>query len=520
MEEIVRATRPRLLAAARRIGSREDAEDSVQAAYHALLARPDAPQVAVLPWLLAAVVRIAYRRKALARRELKIAERLARPATPLDEASRAEVAAVVRREVARLPARYRDPVVLYYLECLSVGETARLLDVPSSTVTTRLQRARLLLRSRLSPALLHSVMVVPWFLADRTVLLGGVMKAKTAVLVVGVAMATGAAGFGAGLARRGEPEVARRADARPMDLAREAEVVELRHRVAELEGVKGGIGGEGKGAAAPAAPTGTPIPESLPAALPLWPTKHTLDLEKSKAAAARLGVRADALDAAHKAYLCLANQADPKATKEALSALEALGTDRTLAVAALLRGVEGGPMGTSWLDRLLSAARVEGQEHVIVDVLKDAASPAWIKGAIVDSATAIDSAVVRDYLLERLGVEEDQYMFASLAMALGRMREPRAVPACVAALKRGGEWEAFEVYALAGLEGMGREAEAAILAYVDGPRPRYLVDGIRALAAIDPAAARSRAEALLADTTRESGADERKILLAIAGRTR
>ena len=93
MEEIVHATRPRLLAVARRIGAPQDAEDSVQAAYHALLARPEAPSVALLPWLLAAVVRIAYRRKALARRERRIAERLARPASPLEEASRAEVAA-------------------------------------------------------------------------------------------------------------------------------------------------------------------------------------------------------------------------------------------------------------------------------------------------------------------------------------------------------------------------------------------------------------------------------------------
>jgi len=46
MEEIVKRTRPRLLATARRIGNPQDAEDSVQATYHALLRRGDRPLAA------------------------------------------------------------------------------------------------------------------------------------------------------------------------------------------------------------------------------------------------------------------------------------------------------------------------------------------------------------------------------------------------------------------------------------------------------------------------------------------
>jgi RNA polymerase sigma factor (sigma-70 family) len=529
MEEIVRATRPRLLAVARRIGSRDDAEDSVQAAYHALLARPEAGTVAVLPWLMAAVVRIAYRRKALARREIRIAERLARPASPVEEASRREIAALVRREVARLPARYRDPVVLFYLECLSVTEVGRLLDVPASTVTTQLQRARLLLRARLSPALLHSVMVVPWFLADcgkaLAVPVGGVMKAKTAILVVGIAAATGAVGLGAGLVHRDEPDVRSIARAEPPMPNRDEEVEELRSRLAELEATKGGPGGAARADAnsSPSNPQGSVARQETAAA---WPDafaqllkKHELDLEKSKAAAAKLGVSDDQLVVAYKAYLCLANRADPAAQKEALNALAALGVDRTAAVVALLRGVEGGPTGTEWLNRLLATAHVEGQEHHIVDLLKDATSPPWIKGAIVDNADAVDSAVVRDYLLERLGREEDHYMFASLAMSLGKMREPRAVAACAEALRKGGDWEPFEVYALAGLQCGGSEAETALLAYVDSPNRRYLADGIRILAGVNALQARARAEAILADPARKLADRDREILLEVAGRT-
>jgi RNA polymerase sigma factor (sigma-70 family) len=205
MEEIVRRTRPHLLAAARRIGAPQDAEDSVQAAYHALLARPEAPAVAVLPWLLAAVVRIAYRRKALARRDAGLAERLARDheeRSPPEHASRSEIATLVRREVGRLPARYRDPVVLHYLEGLSAGEAARLLDIPESTVRTRLFRARALLQSRLAPALLHALLAVPWFLRDccqaatggNSLVLGGTMKTKAWILAGAVAAATGTVG--------------------------------------------------------------------------------------------------------------------------------------------------------------------------------------------------------------------------------------------------------------------------------------------------------------------------------------
>ncbi|NUN53411.1 MAG: hypothetical protein HUU06_11580, partial [Planctomycetaceae bacterium] len=60
MEEVVARTRPRLLAAARRIGRPQDAEDSVQSAYLSLVRKRGEPlEAPVLPWLLTAVIRIA-----------------------------------------------------------------------------------------------------------------------------------------------------------------------------------------------------------------------------------------------------------------------------------------------------------------------------------------------------------------------------------------------------------------------------------------------------------------------------
>ncbi|MHC4931668.1 MAG: RNA polymerase sigma factor [Planctomycetota bacterium] len=151
MEEFLQRTRPRLLATAQRIGNPQEAEDCVQAAYHSLLRRGGAPTEAPQAWLSVAVVRIAYRRKALSKREARLAEKLAVDrdrSDPGRAAERKETARLLRSEVARLPAKYRDVVVLHYLEGLSVGESARLLDVPPPTVQTRLRRARRLLEGR------------------------------------------------------------------------------------------------------------------------------------------------------------------------------------------------------------------------------------------------------------------------------------------------------------------------------------------------------------------------------------
>jgi RNA polymerase sigma-70 factor (ECF subfamily) len=86
--------------------------------------------------------------------------RRAQPSIPLDEElpsqtsleetiSEQQEAAIVRRAVAFLPAKYRDPLVTFYFLDADLAETAAILRLPESTVKTRLRRGRHLLAQRL-----------------------------------------------------------------------------------------------------------------------------------------------------------------------------------------------------------------------------------------------------------------------------------------------------------------------------------------------------------------------------------
>ncbi len=202
MDRLVERTRPKLMGVARRIGAPQDAEDAVQGAYVALVRkRGQSLGAPVMPWLLTTVVRLAYRRKAKQRRQRDLAARLAEPregerpaaVDPQDALLGAERELIVRAAVAALPSRYRDPVVLRHLEGLTNQETAALLDLPEATLRTRLHRAAKLLRSRVAPVLLASLMFFPWCVADalrRVVPLTQPMLGKPLAALVVIAIAT------------------------------------------------------------------------------------------------------------------------------------------------------------------------------------------------------------------------------------------------------------------------------------------------------------------------------------------
>ena len=60
---------------------------------------------------------------------------------------------VVRELVLRLPAKYRDVVVLFYFHDMDISAAAKSLDLPEGTVKARLSRAREILGAKLSHVL-------------------------------------------------------------------------------------------------------------------------------------------------------------------------------------------------------------------------------------------------------------------------------------------------------------------------------------------------------------------------------
>ena len=157
-EDLVSRTEPRLLRAARRIiKSDQDGEDCVQTAYYSLLRKERFPDgVPVQAWLMTAVVRIAYREVARRKRHVTLVDELTAAGgefNPYWDAALSEQTDIIRSTVDTLPAEYRDPLVLHYLQGLKTPEIALLMGLPESTVRTRLRRGRDLLEPRLARSL-------------------------------------------------------------------------------------------------------------------------------------------------------------------------------------------------------------------------------------------------------------------------------------------------------------------------------------------------------------------------------
>jgi RNA polymerase sigma factor (sigma-70 family) len=129
-----------------------DAEDAFQATFLVFVRNSGAIQKAasVASWLHGVAYRTALKARVTAARRRKH-EALApqrSPATP-DDLSWREVQCAVHEELGRLAERYRDPLVLCYLQGKSQDEAAAELELPKGTLRGRLERARALLRASL-----------------------------------------------------------------------------------------------------------------------------------------------------------------------------------------------------------------------------------------------------------------------------------------------------------------------------------------------------------------------------------
>jgi RNA polymerase sigma factor (sigma-70 family) len=152
--ELVERHGPLVMSVCRRVlCDPHDADDAFQATFLVLAARPGGirrPQ-ALAAWLYGVAFRIA-RRLAIRRRRRGMAsltDELPVDADPLQELTARHDRHVIDEELNRLPARLRDPLVLYYLEGKSQKAVAEALGVTVSAVDGRMKRGRRRLRMRL-----------------------------------------------------------------------------------------------------------------------------------------------------------------------------------------------------------------------------------------------------------------------------------------------------------------------------------------------------------------------------------
>jgi RNA polymerase sigma factor (sigma-70 family) len=136
------------------LGDAHEAEDAFQATF-LVLARKAASVIRrerVANWLYGVACRTAKQARGRAARRRAREEKVSksRRVEPADESMPDDLRGIVDEELARLPARYRAPVVLCELEGLSRHEAARRLGIPEGTLSSRLARAKAQLRERLA----------------------------------------------------------------------------------------------------------------------------------------------------------------------------------------------------------------------------------------------------------------------------------------------------------------------------------------------------------------------------------
>jgi RNA polymerase sigma-70 factor (ECF subfamily) len=130
----------------------QDVEDAFQGTFLVLARKAGAVRKceSVGSWLYGVAYRVAARARAeAARRRARERQAGDMAADPVAEPAWRELRPVLDEELRQLPAKYRMPLVLCYLEGKTHEEAARELGWPAGSMSRRLGRARELLRGRL-----------------------------------------------------------------------------------------------------------------------------------------------------------------------------------------------------------------------------------------------------------------------------------------------------------------------------------------------------------------------------------
>jgi RNA polymerase sigma factor (sigma-70 family) len=153
-EALLRRHGPLVLGVCRRVlGNAADAEDAFQATFLVLVRKAAALRSRELlgGWLHGVAYRTALKAKVMAakrRRKESEARQRTGPPAPVED-GRDELLPLLDRELARMPEKYRVPVVLCELEGRGRKEVARRLGIPEGTLSSRLAAARKMLARRL-----------------------------------------------------------------------------------------------------------------------------------------------------------------------------------------------------------------------------------------------------------------------------------------------------------------------------------------------------------------------------------
>ncbi len=130
----------------RSLPSLQDAEDACQATFLVLAQKAHSTrwQSSIVNWLYATARKVSRNARVTAQRRARREVRAAVPEAvqPVDRMSGRELLAALDEELDRLPARYREPLMLCYLEGLTRDEAAARLGVPAATLKIRLERGR------------------------------------------------------------------------------------------------------------------------------------------------------------------------------------------------------------------------------------------------------------------------------------------------------------------------------------------------------------------------------------------
>jgi RNA polymerase sigma factor (sigma-70 family) len=161
---------PMVLAVCRRLLGPADAEDAFQATFLILVRKAASigRREAVGAWLYRVAYRVALRARAAARPVVELPAEGPPAADDEESVAWRDVRPLLDEAIDSLPAKYRAPVVLCYLQGKTNEEAARELGCPKGTVAVRLMRARERLRRRLGRrGLLLSAALLGTVLAGR-----------------------------------------------------------------------------------------------------------------------------------------------------------------------------------------------------------------------------------------------------------------------------------------------------------------------------------------------------------------